>query len=144
MMKGWNVMDSNENKTDASKNTEQGENANASLKKDESSASFAKAGANPDDKRGEPANIDLLMDITLPISVELGRAKMSIKDILYLNSGSIIELNKFAGEPLDILVNRKPIAKGEVVVLDENFGIRITETIEHGEKIKTLEQGNKI
>lgn len=75
------------------------------------------------------SNLDLLKDVPIQISVELGRTKMLIKDLLALSSGSIIELDKLAGEPVDILVNGKLIAKGEVVVIDENFGVRITEII---------------
>jgi len=74
-------------------------------------------------------NLDLLKDVPIQISVELGRTRMLIKDLLALSSGSIIELDKLAGEPVDILVNGKLIAKGEVVVIDENFGVRITEII---------------
>ena len=66
-------------------------------------------------------NIDLILDVPLEISVELGRTQKKIQDILELNSGSIIELDKMAGEPVDILVNGKIIAKGEVVVIDDNF-----------------------
>ena len=73
--------------------------------------------------------IDMLMDIVLPVSIELGRTKMFIKDILELERGSIVEIDKLAGEPVDILVNHKLIAKGEVVVIDENFGVRVTEII---------------
>ncbi len=74
-------------------------------------------------------NIDLIMDVALEVTVELGRTHKSIKDILEFTPGTIIELNKLAGEPIDILVNGKILAKGEVVVIDENFGIRITEII---------------
>lgn len=76
-------------------------------------------------------NIDLIMDVALEVTVELGRTHKSIKDILEFTPGTIIELNKLAGEPIDVLVNGKILAKGEVVVIDENFGIRITEIIKH-------------
>lgn len=72
-------------------------------------------------------NIDLIMDVPLEVTVELGRSNKSIKEILDFSPGTIIELNKLAGEPVDILVNGKFVAKGEVVVIEENFGIRITE-----------------
>lgn len=75
-------------------------------------------------------NIGLLMDVTMNMTVELGRATMTIKDILGLGEGSIIELQKLAGEPVDLLVNGKLIAKGEVVVIDENFGVRVTDIID--------------
>lgn len=74
-------------------------------------------------------NIDLIMDVQLEVTVELGRTKRSIKDILELAPGSIIELNKLSGEPIDILVNGKTVAKGEVVVIEENFSIRVTEIL---------------
>ena len=74
-------------------------------------------------------NIELIMDVQLEVTVELGRTKKSIKEILELAPGSIIELNKLSGEPIDILVNGKVVAKGEVVVIEENFGIRVTEIL---------------
>ena len=74
-------------------------------------------------------NIDLIMDVQLEVTVELGRTKRSIKEILELAPGSIIELNKLSGEPIDILVNGKVVAKGEVVVIEENFSIRVTEIL---------------
>jgi len=86
----------------------------------------------------ESNNIDLLMDINLPVSIELGRTKMSIADILGLGPGSVVELNKLAGEPVDVLVNYKIVAKGEVVVIDENFGVRITQLMTSEERLKLL------
>lgn len=77
----------------------------------------------------QPENIDLIMDVPLEVTVELGRTTKSIKEILDFSPGSIIELNKLAGEPIDVLVNGKNVAKGEVVVIEESFGIRITEII---------------
>jgi len=89
---------------------------------------------------GEPQahNIDLLMDVDLPISIELGRTKLSIADILALGPGSVVELNKLAGEPVDLLINQKVVARGEVVVVDENFGLRITQLLTPEERLKTL------
>ncbi|PJI09818.1 MULTISPECIES: flagellar motor switch phosphatase FliY [Clostridium] len=87
---------------------------------------------------GAPKNIDLIMDVPLEISVVLGRAKKNIKDILNLGTGSLIELDKLAEEPVEILVNGKKIAYGEVVVVDENFGVRITSIVSNEEKIKSL------
>jgi len=85
-----------------------------------------------------PQNIEMLMDVTLLVSIELGRTTMSIKDILEMSPGSVIELNKMAGEPVDVLVNNKLIAKGEVVVVDENFGVRVTDLASTAERIKSL------
>lgn len=77
----------------------------------------------------QPENINLLMDVPLEVTVELGRTSKSIKDILDFTPGTIIELNKLAGEPIDVLVNGKYVAKGEVVVIEDSFGIRVTEII---------------
>ena len=74
-------------------------------------------------------NIEIIMDVPLEVTVELGRTSKKIKEILEFQPGSVIELNKLAGEPIDILVNGKFVAKGEVVVIDENFGIRVTNII---------------
>lgn len=83
-------------------------------------------------------NIDFIMDIPLEITVELGRTKMMICDLLKLGQGSVIELTKFAGDTLEILANDKLIAKGEVVVLNEKYGIRLTEVISPAERIENL------
>lgn len=85
-----------------------------------------------------PNNIDLIMDVPLELSVELGRTKKNIKEILDLNKGSLIELNKLAEEPVDIFVNGKKIAYGEVVVVDENFGVKITEIVSGEDRVKSL------
>ena len=87
---------------------------------------------------GEQGNIGLIMDVFMEMTVELGRTKKSIKDILGMGEGTIIELDKLAGEPVDILVNHKPIAKGEVVVIDENFGVRVTEILSPMERVNEL------
>jgi len=83
-------------------------------------------------------DLENIYDISLDVSIELGRTRMSIRKILALTTGSIIELNKLAGEPVDILVNQKLMAKGEVVVIDESFGIRLTNLISPEERIKGL------
>ncbi|MGL4875861.1 MAG: flagellar motor switch phosphatase FliY [Clostridium sp.] len=89
-------------------------------------------------KDAMPNNIDLILDVPLSISVVLGRTKKSIKDILALGTGSLIELDKLAEEPVEILVNGKNIAYGEVVVVDENFGVRITSIVSSSDRIKSL------
>lgn len=102
-------------------------------------AEFSNFEDQPDQsEKAVPRNMDLLMDIPLDVSVELGRTKKTVKEVLELGPGSIIELDKLAGEAIDILVNQKYVAKGEVVVVDENFGIRITEILDHYERIKDL------
>lgn len=85
------------------------------------------------------ANMDMIMDVPLQVTVELGRTRMLIKEILDLGPGSIVELDKLAGEPVDILVNNKLIAKGEVVVIDESFGVRITDIISKMERMNKVQ-----
>jgi flagellar motor switch protein FliN/FliY len=86
----------------------------------------------------EQGNIGLLMDVLMEMTVELGRTKKPIKEILSMGEGTIIELDKLAGEPVDILVNHKLIAKGEVVVIDENFGVRVTEIVSPLERMSDM------
>ncbi|MBO7136011.1 MAG: flagellar motor switch protein FliN [Spirochaetaceae bacterium] len=86
----------------------------------------------------EQGNIGLIMDVFMEMTVELGRTKKQIKEILGMGEGTIIELDKLAGEPVDILVNHKPIAKGEVVVIDENFGVRVTEILSPVERVTEM------
>ncbi|MDN4607454.1 flagellar motor switch phosphatase FliY [Sporosarcina highlanderae] len=83
-------------------------------------------------------NLNMLLDIPLQVTVELGRTKRSVKEILEMSSGYIIELDKLAGEPVDILVNNRHIARGEVVVIDENFGVRITDVLSQKERLNNL------
>ena len=83
-------------------------------------------------------SLDFILDIPLKITVELGRTKMAIREILQLAQGSVVELAKFAGEPLEVLVNEKLIARGEVVVVNEKFGIRLTDIISPVERIEQL------
>lgn len=92
----------------------------------------------PSDEAVNKVNIDRLIDVDLNLSVELGRKNMKIREILDLGPGKIIELDKLAGEPVDLLVNGKLLAKGEVVVVDENFGVRITELIDPLDRVKML------
>ena len=83
-------------------------------------------------------DMDFLLDIPLEISVELGRTKMLINELLHLGQGSVIELSKLAGETLEIFANQKLVARGEVVVINEKYGIRLTEIISPSERIKRL------
>ena len=87
---------------------------------------------------GDTSQIDLLLDISLQVTVELGRARMKIQEILGLRNGSVIELDRLAGEPADILVNGTLIAKGEVVVVDEKFGVRVIEVVSRAKRIASL------
>ena len=88
---------------------------------------------------GAGSNISLLLDVPMTLTVELGRTKYLVKDILGLGEGSIIELDKLAGEPVDLLVNNKLIAKGEVVVIDENFGVRVTDIVSPAERLNKVQ-----
>ncbi len=87
---------------------------------------------------GHPAELDFILDIPLEVTVEMGRTRMLINDLLQLGQGSVIELNRLAGEPLDILVNNKLVARGEVVVVGEKFGIRLTDIVSPMERVKRL------
>ena len=87
---------------------------------------------------GNGNSIDMLLDVNLLVSVELGRTRLQIRDVLQLGPGSIVELDKQAGEAVDILVNDKPIARGEVIIIDENFGVRLTSITSVADRIKTL------
>ena len=88
-----------------------------------------------------PPNLELLLDVQMALTVELGRTKKYVKEILSLGEGSIIELDKLAGEPVDLLVNGKLIARGEVVVIDENFGVRVTDIVGPAERVARMTAG---
>ncbi len=96
---------------------------------------FGGAGA---DKAGTPQGFDMIMDIPVRITVELGRTKISIRNLLQLAHGSVVELDGLAGEPMDVLVNGTLIAQGEVVVVNDKFGIRLTDIITPQERIRKL------
>ena len=88
-------------------------------------------------KQGE-MNLDFILDIPLELSVELGKTRMLVNDLLQLGQGSIIELNKLAGESLEVYINHKLIARGEVVVVNEKFGVRLTDVITPIDRVKSL------
>jgi len=92
--------------------------------------------------RNEPKqndrNLQLILDIPLKLSVELGRTKMPVSELLNLTQGSVIELNKLAGEPMEVMVNDKLIARGEAVVVNEKFGVRLTDVISPAERVEQL------
>ena len=90
------------------------------------------------EESGEPASLDLILDIPLAVTVELGRSKMLINDLLQLGQGSVIELTKLVGDPLEVLVNDKLVARGEVVVVNEKFGVRLTDIVTPMERVKSL------
>jgi flagellar motor switch protein FliN len=97
---------------------------------------FGEPGGAPSARQAQ--SIDFILDIPLEVTVELGRTSMLINDLLQLGQGSVIELNKLAGEPLEIMVNRKLIARGEVVVVNEKFGVRLTDIVSPIERVKSL------
>ncbi len=95
-------------------------------------------GEKPAASAKEVSNLDFILDIPLEISVELGRTKLLISELLQLGQGSVIELNKLSGEPLEIFVNQRLIARGEVVVVNEKFGIKMTDILNPIERVKQL------
>ena len=87
----------------------------------------------------KPRTIDFLMDVNLGVTVEVGRSRMTIQDILQLGQGSVIELTKLAGEPLDIYINNRQVARGEAVIVNEKFGVRLTDIISPEDRLTTIE-----
>lgn len=85
-----------------------------------------------------PHTLDFILDVTLQVTVEVGRARMTIQDLLQLGQGSVMELEKLAGEPLDIYVNGKQVARGEAVIVNEKFGVRLTDIISPDERVEGL------
>ncbi len=85
-----------------------------------------------------PRNLDFLLDVYLEVSVEVGRTRMTIQDLLQLGQGSVIELSKLAGEPLDVYINDRLVARGEAVIVNEKFGVRVTDIISQQERIEGL------
>ena len=94
--------------------------------------------ADPSRAKSTVQSLDFILDIPLKVTVELGRTRLPIRDILQLAQGSVVELSKFAGEPLEVLINDRLIARGEVVVVSEKFGIRLTDIISPVERIEQL------
>jgi flagellar motor switch protein FliN/FliY len=99
---------------------------------------MAEENLNTPDAGAQGRRLDLLLDVPLDLSVELGRARMSIQDLLNLSPGSVIELDKIAGEALDILINGRLVARGEAVVVNDKFGIRISDIVSPSERIARL------
>jgi len=83
-------------------------------------------------------NLELILDVPLGVSVELGRVKMPVRQLLSLTAGSVIELAKLAGEPLDVLINGRPVARGEAVMVNDKFGVRLTEIVSQTERVERL------
>jgi len=117
--------------------------AAAALSAEEAAQMAAFAEVLDDQKQGPgqgpgPREIDFLLDIPLVVSVEIGRTRMLIKDLLQLGQGSVIEFDKLVGEPMEVLVNEKLVARGEVVVVNEKFGVRLTDISSPAERLKHL------
>jgi len=91
-----------------------------------------------EDSKGESKTLDLLMDIPLDVKIELGRTSMLVEDILRLGKGAVISLDKLAGDPVDVIVNGRPVARGEVVVLNDNFCVRITEIVNPSDRLENI------
>lgn len=88
--------------------------------------------------KSEKRNLDFILDIPLQLTVELGRTKLLVKDVLELNQGAVVELTKMAGEPLDVFVNSKLVARGEAVVINEKFGIRLVDIVSPNERVEKV------
>ena len=102
---------------------------------EESTQSQSPAAAPAEDER---KNLEMLLDVPLSVTVELGRVRMPVRQLLALGSGAVIELSKLAGEPLDVLINGKPVARGEAVMVNERFGVRLTEVVSPNERVERL------
>lgn len=98
----------------------------------------ASFGAVKNENNGQIANMDMILDIPLTVSVEIGRTRMMVKDLLQLGQGAVVELEKLAGEPMEILVNGRLIARGEAVVVNEKFGVKLTDIVSPAERISRL------
>ena len=111
---------------------------------DVKAAVFQEAEDSPIKSKNSPAsssdelNLDVILDVPVTLSMEIGRTQINIRNLLQLNQGSVVELDRFAGEPLDVLVNGTLIAHGEVVVINDKFGIRLTDVISLSERVKRL------
>jgi flagellar motor switch protein FliN len=101
-------------------------------------AAFQDLQPEPGAGNGDETNLDVILDIPVTISMEIGRSRIAIRNLLQLNQGSVVELDRLAGEPMDVLVNGTLIAHGEVVVVNEKFGIRLTDVISPAERVKKL------
>jgi flagellar motor switch protein FliN/FliY len=108
------------------------------MAEEKATATVEAVSAAPVEALEEPRNLQLIMDIPLRVTVELGRTKMVVSELLNLGQGSVIELNKLAGEPMEVLVNDKLVARGEAVVVNEKFGVRLTDIISPAERVEQL------
>lgn len=118
------------------------EDSNSNLAEDlsalEGEAGAAPAEVHAAEEEGKDRNLSLILDIPLKVTVELGRTKMVVSELLNLGQGSVVELSKLAGEPMEVLVNDKLVARGEAVVVNEKFGVRLTDIISPTERVEQL------
>ena len=116
--------------------------ADAAISNDSAGDSYEKAQfgqlMNEGQANVDEVNLDVILDIPVTLSVEIGRTRQTIRNLLQLNQGSVVELDRLAGEPMDVLVNGTMIAHGEIVVVNEKFGIRLTDVISAAERVKKL------
>jgi flagellar motor switch protein FliN/FliY len=123
------------NMGEATRSSNQTQNQSSPV--DVQNAAFQTLDASPESS-GKERRLDLLLDLSLPVAIELGRTNLQIRDILDLQRGSLVEFDKLASEPVDILVNGKKMAEGEVVVIEKHFGIRITNLIDAADRVRHL------
>ena len=102
-------------------------------------AEFDELGGNAAAEAGQDINLDVVLNVDLDLALEVGRTTISVKNLLQLNQGSVVELDRLAGEPLDVLVNGTLIARGEVVVVNDKYGIRLTDVVSPAERIKRFQ-----
>ncbi len=126
----------------ATDNTAEAEQSEAAVAAEQAAAAPAAEFDSLEDTSAGPAseeeNLDVILDIPVTVSMEIGRTNISIRNLLQLNQGSVVELDRLAGEPMDVLVNGTLVAHGEVVVVNEKFGIRLTDVISPAERVKKL------
>jgi flagellar motor switch protein FliN/FliY len=129
-----------ESTTDIQENLEGVAEAAGEVAQAATDAAAAAAGASPSQggKRAPARTLEFLMDVALSVSVEVGRARMTISDLLQMGPGSVVELEKLAGEPLDIFINGKAVARGEAVIVNEKFGVRLTDIISPEDRVEGI------
>ena len=120
------------------------ENENGQGNKDYERAEFQNLAAEPGSLSSVEPNLDVILDIPVTLSMEVGRTEVPIQDLLTLNRGSVVELDRIAGEPMDVMINGTLIAHGEVVVVNEKFGIRLTDVISPAERVRKLRKGKHL
>jgi len=114
------------------------EQSNAESKEKAEAMSFQELEDDANSSNDEDINLDVILDVPVTISMEIGRTQINIRNLLQLNQGSVVELDRLAGEPMDVLVNGTLVAHGEVVVVNDKFGIRLTDVISPAERVKRL------